>query len=196
MWHGGVVIYLYICAKQTYHAIASLLRNIYHVNQPHHSYIYKYIDLNPLDSLHRYKYIYIYMKYGFLSRDTRPKSITWYKITLISILRSLEYIYIYIYIVWSLYQISIIWYIYIYIYIYMWLGTVSMIRILVSPDMSLSSPHHDHDDNPLDWNEIAADLKYLKWLDDRPLNMALQHSNTCTHDEISIYIYIYLSISI
>ncbi|OQR89545.1 NAD-specific glutamate dehydrogenase, partial [Thraustotheca clavata] len=59
-------------------------------------------------------------------------------------------------------------------------GTVSMIRILVSPS------EEDHRANvKLDWKEIASDLKYLKWLDDRPLNMALKHKNiTISHAEI------------
>ncbi|EQC28841.1 hypothetical protein SDRG_13354 [Saprolegnia diclina VS20] len=59
-------------------------------------------------------------------------------------------------------------------------GTVSMVRILVSPS------EEDHRANvKLDWKEIAADLKYLKWLDDRPLNMALKHKNvSISHAEI------------
>ncbi|KAG9400911.1 hypothetical protein AC1031_009632 [Aphanomyces cochlioides] len=61
-------------------------------------------------------------------------------------------------------------------------GTVSMIRILVSPS------EEDYRKNaPLDWKQIEYDLRYLKWLDDKPLNIALAHKNVdIPHAEIIV----------
>ncbi|RLO13646.1 hypothetical protein DYB28_006571 [Aphanomyces astaci] len=51
-------------------------------------------------------------------------------------------------------------------------GTVSMIRILVSP-----SEEDFRKNTQLDWKQIEYDLRYLKWLDDKPIDIALAHKN-------------------
>ncbi|KAF0687443.1 Aste57867_20807 [Aphanomyces stellatus] len=61
-------------------------------------------------------------------------------------------------------------------------GTVSMIRILVSP-----SEEDFRKNTPLDWKQIEYDLRYLKWLDDKPLNIALAHKHVdIPHAEIIV----------
>ncbi|DAZ94639.1 TPA: hypothetical protein N0F65_010726 [Lagenidium giganteum] len=49
-------------------------------------------------------------------------------------------------------------------------GHVALIRILVSPSEDALAKKVD-----FDWNKIAGDLKYLKWVDDKPINLNMKH---------------------
>lgn len=49
-------------------------------------------------------------------------------------------------------------------------GHVSMLRILVTPSEEALANKTN-----FEWNKIAGNLKYLKWVDDRPLALTLQH---------------------
>ncbi|OWZ23165.1 NAD-specific glutamate dehydrogenase [Phytophthora megakarya] len=47
-------------------------------------------------------------------------------------------------------------------------GHVAMVRILVQPSAEALNKEFE-------WNKISGNLKYLKWLDDRPVHLTLQH---------------------
>lgn len=61
-------------------------------------------------------------------------------------------------------------------------GTVSMIRILVQPSQEAA-------DKEFEWNKIAGNLKYLKWVDDKPLQLTMKHPDLGLSRAEVIYAY-------
>jgi glutamate dehydrogenase len=63
-------------------------------------------------------------------------------------------------------------------------GHVAMIRILVQP-----SEEALKDNFELEWSKISGNLKYLKWVDDRPVHLTLQHPDLGISRAELIYAY-------
>ncbi|KAE9044954.1 hypothetical protein PR001_g1434 [Phytophthora rubi] len=63
-------------------------------------------------------------------------------------------------------------------------GHVAMIRILVQP-----SEQALQDNVELEWSKISGNLKYLKWVDDRPVHLTLQHPDLGISRAELIYAY-------
>ncbi|KAE8907792.1 hypothetical protein PF003_g8239 [Phytophthora fragariae] len=63
-------------------------------------------------------------------------------------------------------------------------GHVAMIRILVQP-----SEQALQDNLELEWSKISGNLKYLKWVDDRPVHLTLQHPDLGISRAELIYAY-------
>lgn len=61
-------------------------------------------------------------------------------------------------------------------------GHVSMIRILVQPSQEAA-------DKEFEWNKIAGNLKYLKWVDDKPLRLTMKHPDLGLSRAEIIYAY-------
>ncbi|KAG6946360.1 hypothetical protein JG688_00016093 [Phytophthora aleatoria] len=61
---------------------------------------------------------------------------------------------------------------------------VAMIRILVQPSKEALK-----DDFQFEWSKISGNLKYLKWVDDRPLHLTLQHPDLGLSRAELIYAY-------
>ncbi|KAE9315093.1 hypothetical protein PF008_g19324 [Phytophthora fragariae] len=63
-------------------------------------------------------------------------------------------------------------------------GHVAMIRILVQPsEEALKEDFH------FEWSKISGNLKYLKWVDDRPVHLTLQHPDLGLSRAELIYAY-------
>ncbi|RAW43304.1 hypothetical protein PC110_g479 [Phytophthora cactorum] len=63
-------------------------------------------------------------------------------------------------------------------------GHVAMVRILVQP-----SEQALKDNFEFEWSKISGNLKYLKWVDDRPVNLTLQHPDLGISRAELIYAY-------
>ncbi|OWZ19667.1 NAD-specific glutamate dehydrogenase [Phytophthora megakarya] len=63
-------------------------------------------------------------------------------------------------------------------------GHVAMIRILVQP-----SEEALKDNFQFEWSKISGNLKYLKWVDDRPVHLTLQHPDLGLSRAELIYAY-------
>ncbi|KAL3672072.1 hypothetical protein V7S43_002736 [Phytophthora oleae] len=61
---------------------------------------------------------------------------------------------------------------------------VAMIRILVQPSQQALSDNFE-----FEWSKISGNLKYLKWVDDRPVNLTLQHPDLGISRAELIYAY-------
>jgi len=63
-------------------------------------------------------------------------------------------------------------------------GHVAMIRILVQPSEEAVAANKE-----FEWNKIAGNLKYLKWVDDKPLRLTMKHPDLGLSRAEIIYAY-------